>query len=111
MSTSDSVSWSQVVAKGARMRVITPARRPQQSAISTDILFEDPKFTKQQMARKAATIVRQALTLDSVLFAIPTTAFTHRSEVYKAIEAQIGPLVDIRPLSLYDVRAPRDFLI
>ena len=111
MATSDSVSWSQVVAKGARMRVITPTRRARLSAISTDILFEDQEFTKQQMARKAAAIVRQALTPNSVLFSIPTTAFAHRSDIYKAIEAQIGPLEDVRPLSLYDVRARRDFLI
>ncbi|CDS10663.1 hypothetical protein LRAMOSA11149 [Lichtheimia ramosa] len=111
MTISDSVPWSQVVAKGARMRVITPARRSQNSEISTDILYEDPEFTKQQMARKAAAIVRQALTPDSVLFTVPTSAFVHRSDIYKAIESQIGPLEDVRPLSLYDVRTRRDFMI
>ncbi|KAI7873663.1 hypothetical protein K492DRAFT_112651, partial [Lichtheimia hyalospora FSU 10163] len=90
MTTSDSVPWSQVVAKGVRMRVITPTRRFQNTSISTDLLFEHPEFTKQQMARKAAAIVRQALTPDSVLFSIPTSAFTDRTDVYKAIEAQIG---------------------
>ncbi|CDH60003.1 hypothetical protein RO3G_01473 [Lichtheimia corymbifera JMRC:FSU:9682] len=113
MTISDSVPWSQVVAKSARMRVITPARRSQNSEISTDIFqsYEDPDFTKQQMARKAAAIVRQALTPDSVLFTVPTSAFAHRSDVYKAIETQIGPLGDVRPLSLYDVRTRGDFLI
>lgn len=93
------------------MRVITPARRAQNSEISTDILYEDPEFTKQQMARKAAAIVRQALTPDSVLFTVPTSAFVHRSDIYKAIESQIGPLEDVRPLSLYDMRTRRDFMI
>ncbi|CDH54864.1 predicted protein [Lichtheimia corymbifera JMRC:FSU:9682] len=185
MTISDSLPWSHVVAKGARMRVITPARRSQNSEISTDIFcmkipilqnnkwhcrrhssiiicwfpqlsFNSPIisclshihspthesypiwlsgvgesgysrinhldikewtlslnkgylsvsldlllsrshfYSTQSQARKAAAIVRQALTPDSVLFTVPTSAFAHRSDVYKAIETQIGPLEDVR---------------
>lgn len=79
--------------------------------MSSDLLFELPEFSQQQMARKAATIIRQALAPDTVLFSFPLVAFTHRAEAYKAITDQIGPLASIRPLSNYDLRARKDLLI
>ncbi|CDH61166.1 hypothetical protein RO3G_01610 [Lichtheimia corymbifera JMRC:FSU:9682] len=63
------------------------------------------------MACKAATIIRQALAPDAVLFSFPLVAFTHRAEAYKTITDQIGPLASIRPLSNYDQRARKDLLI
>lgn len=94
------------------MKVVTPSRSRHDSAtITTDILFEDSEFTRQQLARKAAAIVRQALSPDSVLFSLPATAFSHRTDAYKTIADQIGPLASVRPLSNYDARPRRDLLI
>lgn len=112
MAISDSRKWSQVVAKSAGMKVVTAARsRHEASTISSDILFELPEFSQQQIARKAAAIIRQALSPDSVLFQFPIMTFSHRTEAYKVITDQIGPLASVRPLSNYDVRARKDLLI
>lgn len=111
MSNTDAVQWSQVVAKGAGLKVITPSRPSPISSMSTDLFYEHPDFTKQLLSRKAAAIVRQALTPDSVLFSFPMTLFTRRSQAYKIIESQIGPVEGFRPLSAYDVRTRRDLLI
>lgn len=99
------------MAKGAGMKVITPSRVPRDANISTDNLYEHPDFTRQQLSRKAAAIVRQAMTPHSVLFSLPTLAFERRSKAYAAIESQIGDVQGFRPLSVYDVRSRRDLLI
>ncbi|KAI7874377.1 hypothetical protein K492DRAFT_137947, partial [Lichtheimia hyalospora FSU 10163] len=111
MSTTDTLKWSQVVAKGAGMKVITPSRAPREANISTDILYEHPDFTRQLLSRKAAAIVRQALTPQSVLFSLPTMAFEKRSQAYNIIESQIGRVQGFRPLNEYDPRSRRDLLI
>lgn len=46
-----------------------------------------------------------------MLFSLPATSFTHRTEAYKVIADQIGPLASVRPLSNYEVRARSDLLI
>ncbi|KAI7873558.1 hypothetical protein K492DRAFT_115984, partial [Lichtheimia hyalospora FSU 10163] len=108
----DSLQWSQVAAKAAGMKVVTPSRSSRDSAtMSSDILFELPEFSQQQLARKAAAIIRQALSPDTVLFSFPRLSFSHHTEAYKLIVDQIGPLASVRPLSNYDVRARRDLLI
>ncbi|CDS13150.1 hypothetical protein LRAMOSA05328 [Lichtheimia ramosa] len=112
MANSDPLKWSQVAAKGAGMRVISPTRIFDSNArLSSQILFEDPEFQNQQLARKAASIVRQALTPQSVLFSFPPTLFAHRTEAYKSIEDNIGPLAAVRPLSLYSIQSRGDLLI
>lgn len=112
MVTTDSVPWSQVAAKGAGLKVLTRARHADSNTnLSTEILYEHPDFQDQQLARKAATIVRQALTPDSVLFSFPPSTFAHRTEAYDAISKEIGPLADVRPLSLYSTNARGDLLI
>ncbi|KAJ8656562.1 hypothetical protein O0I10_007639 [Lichtheimia ornata] len=112
MANSDSLKWSQVAAKGAGMRVISPTRIFDANAtLSSEILFEHPDFKNQQLARKAASIVRQALTPQSVLFSFPPTSFAHRTEAFKSIEDNIGPLAAVRPLSLYSIHSRGDLLI
>lgn len=94
------------------MRVISPTRIFDSNArLSSQILFEDPEFQNQQLARKAVSIVRQALTPQSVLFSFPPTLFAHRTDAYKSIEDNIGPLTAVRPLSLYSIQARGDLLI
>ncbi|KAI7873664.1 hypothetical protein K492DRAFT_138757, partial [Lichtheimia hyalospora FSU 10163] len=106
------LQWSQVAAKAAGMKVVTPSRSNHNSAtMSSDILFELPEFTKQQLARKAASIIRQALTPHTVLFSIPVLAVTHHTEVYTILAKQIGPMASVRLLSNFDVRTRKDFLI
>ncbi|CDH61037.1 hypothetical protein RO3G_01611 [Lichtheimia corymbifera JMRC:FSU:9682] len=112
MAESVPLKWSQVVAKAAGMKVITPSRASRNSAtMSSDTLFELPEFTQQQLARKAANIIRQALTPNTVLFSIPVTALPHHTEAYKLLADQIGPMASVRLLSNYDVRTSKDFLI
>lgn len=112
MANSESLKWSQVVAKAAGMKVVTSSRSPRDtSTITTDIIYELPEFTQQQLARKAASIIRQALSPESVLFSFPLNVFEHRTDAYQLIIDQIGPLKSIRPLSNYEVRARRDLLI
>lgn len=112
MATSDSMKWSQVAARGAGLKVLTSSPAHDRDAtITSDILFQDPEYERQQMARKAAAIVRQALTPDSVLFSFPSTVFLERTDAYKAIEEQIGPMEGVRPLSVYDTRAHGNLLL
>lgn len=112
MTNSDSMNWSQVAAKGAGLKVLTRARNlDAQSTLSSETLYEHPDYQDQQLARKAAAIVRQALTPNSVLFSFPPTTFTHRTEAYDAIAKDIGPLAAVRPLSLYSTHARGDLLI
>ncbi|CDS10926.1 hypothetical protein LRAMOSA11412 [Lichtheimia ramosa] len=94
------------------MKVITPSRaKDGEATMSFSILYEHPDFQDQQLARKAAAIVRQSLTPEAVLFSFPPNTFAHRTDAYKAIENQVGPLDGVRPLSLYDVRARGNLLI
>lgn len=94
------------------MKVVTATRSSRDSAtITTDTLFEDADFSKQLLARKAAAIIRQALSPDSVLFSFPLMLFDHRTDAYKEIQDQIGPFASVRPLSNYDARARKDLLI
>ncbi|CDH61158.1 predicted protein [Lichtheimia corymbifera JMRC:FSU:9682] len=79
--------------------------------MSMDILFEAPEFSKQLLARKAAAIIRQAFSPDSVLFSFPLMLFDHRTDAYKEIQHQIGPFASVRPLSNYDICARKDLLI
>lgn len=94
------------------MKVITPSRQEDpDSTMSFSVLYEHPDFQDQHLARKAATIVRQALTPDAVLFSFPPNTFVHRCHAYEAIEKQVGPVDGFRPLSRYDVRAHGNLLI
>ncbi|CDH61170.1 hypothetical protein RO3G_01610 [Lichtheimia corymbifera JMRC:FSU:9682] len=112
MTNSDSMNWSQVAAKAAGMKVVTATTTSRDSAtMSMDILFEAPEFSKQLLARKAAAIIRQALSPHSVLFSFPLMLFDHRTDAYKEIQHQIGPFASVRPLSNYDIRARKDILI
>ncbi|KAI7873424.1 hypothetical protein K492DRAFT_117501, partial [Lichtheimia hyalospora FSU 10163] len=93
-------------------KVLTPSPTHDTDAtITTNILYEDPHYEEQQLARKAAAIVRQALTPDSVLFSFPPNVFSERTETYKVIEDQIGPLEGVIPISVYDMRARGNLLL
>ncbi|KAJ8654752.1 hypothetical protein O0I10_009643 [Lichtheimia ornata] len=111
MTTTGTLQWSQVVAKGAGMKVITPSRAPRDGTMTSDILYEHSEFTRQQLSRKAAALVKQALTPQSVLFSLPHLAFERRSKAYAEIESQIGEVQGFRHISAYDVRSRRDMLI
>ncbi|KAI7879338.1 uncharacterized protein EV154DRAFT_429116, partial [Mucor mucedo] len=61
--------------------------------------------------QKATEIVKQALTPDSALFSISASLIQHRTEAYKLIETQCGPVHDFRPISNYGSSLDRDRLI
>ena len=54
MATSGTIPWSQVVAKAAGMKIITPSRRKDpDELIPTTVLYEHSDYQDQQLARKA----------------------------------------------------------
>ncbi|KAG2191520.1 hypothetical protein INT47_001453 [Mucor saturninus] len=66
---------------------------------------------KYILARKAAAIVRQALTPGSVLFSFPARLFKVRAEAYTAIEASCGKIAGVRPISMYGGKSTGDLLV
>ncbi|KAJ2239598.1 hypothetical protein GGI13_007964, partial [Coemansia sp. RSA 455] len=56
-------------------------------------------------------IVQQALTSGSVLFSFRRGIFGDRVDAYKVIQAQVSPMVEFRPLSMYDDRNDGSLLI
>ena len=74
-------------------------------------MYEHDDFKQQDLARKASSIVEQALTLGSVLFSFPAGLFVNRVEAYKTIQASIGAAHGFRTLNLYQRKSIGGLLI
>ena len=110
MSNSTTSTWAQMAARGADIRCYQPTKRRSNEAASSQyplvgsILYEDDDLKGQILASKAMAIVQQALTSGSVLFSFRKGLFGDRVDAYKTIQQQVSPLVEFRPLSVYDDR-------
>ncbi|KAG1122199.1 hypothetical protein G6F42_011703 [Rhizopus arrhizus] len=117
MSNSTTSTWAQMAARGADIRCYQPTKRRSNEAAASQyplvgsILYEDDDFKGQILASKAMAIVQQALTSGSVLFSFRKGLFGDRVDAYKTIQQQVSPLVEFRPLSVYDDRNDGSLLI
>jgi hypothetical protein len=116
MSTNNDLTWTEVVARGNKAKVISPLRSGRHQTFEDklvgEVLFDHPDLSRQILAQKAASIVQQALTPGSVLFAFPLSTFPDRVDAHTAIETQLGKTIGFRPISRYSTRtAANSFLI
>lgn len=117
MSTTTELTWAERASRGSTMRCYQPIKRRSAEAAASSyplvgsILFEDDDLKSQILASKAMAIVQQALTSGSVLFSFRKGIFGDRVDAYKAIQAQVSPLVEFRPLSIYDDKNDGSLLI
>ena len=117
MSNSSTSTWAQMAARGADIRCYQPTKRRSTEAAASQyplvgsILYEDDDLKGQILASKAMAIVQQALTSGSVLFSFRKGLFGDRVDAYKTIQQQVSPLVEFRPLSVYDDRNDGSLLI
>ncbi|KAI7875966.1 uncharacterized protein EV154DRAFT_577359 [Mucor mucedo] len=115
MESNDRLSWTTVVARGASNKIVRPMYRSKvqdlESKLSGTVIYQHADLEIQILARKAAAIVRQALTPGSVLFSFPARLFKVRAEAYTAIEASCGKITGVRPLSMYGGKSTGDLLV
>jgi len=117
MSTNTTLTWAERASRGSGMRCYQPTKRRSTEAAAAayplvgSIMYEDDDLKSQILANKAMAIVQQALTSGSVLFSFRKGIFGDRVDAYKAIQVQVSPLVEFRPLSVYDEKNDGSLLI
>ncbi|OAD04160.1 CCHC-type zinc finger transcription factor [Mucor lusitanicus CBS 277.49] len=117
MSTNTTLTWAQRASDGAKLKFYQPTKRRSAEAAASSyrlvgsVLYEDDDLKGQILASKAMAIVQQALTSGSVLFSFRKGIFGDRVDAYKAIQVQVSPLVEFRPLSVYDEKNDGSLLI
>jgi hypothetical protein len=117
MSTNTTLTWAQRASDGAKLKFYQPTKRRSAEAAASSyplvgsVLYEDDDLKGQILASKAMAIVQQALTSGSVLFSFGKGLFGDRVDAYKAIQEQVSPLVEFRPLSVYDDKNDGSLLI
>lgn len=114
MPTTTDLSWVQVLSRGQAKKV-TDAQPHRANGdkfkLIPEVLYEHEDLKAEVLTRKAAAILQNALTPGSVLFTFPNKTFDHRTEAYHLIKEQVFPLVQFRPLSLYNQEGIRDLLL
>ncbi|KAG2194762.1 hypothetical protein INT47_012064 [Mucor saturninus] len=115
MESNERLSWTTVVARGASNKIVRPIYRSKVQdldyKLSGTVIYQHVDLEIQILARKAAAIVRQALTPGSVLFSFPAGLFKVRADAYIAIEANCGKISGVRPISMYGGRASGDLMV
>ncbi|KAG2193121.1 hypothetical protein INT47_003112 [Mucor saturninus] len=115
MESIDRLSWTAVVARGASNKIVRPLHRSKvqdlESQLSGNVIYQHVDLEIQILARKAAAIVRQALTPCSVLFSFPACLFKVRAEAYTAIEASCGKIAVVLPISMYGRKSTGGLLV
>lgn len=115
MPTTTDLSWVQVLSRGQAKKVTNaqPHRaNGDKFKLISEVLYEHEDLKAEEvLTRKAAAILQNALTPGSVLFTFPNKTFDHRTEAYHLIKEQVSPLVQFRPLSLYNQKSNRDLLL
>ena len=109
------VPWTTILSRGLNKKVISPTfgHGPVSPALKrvAEVMYEHDDFKQQDLARKASSIVEQALTPGSVLFSFPAGMFANRFEAYKTIQASIGATHGFRTLNLYQRKSIGGLLI
>ncbi|KAI7890771.1 uncharacterized protein EV154DRAFT_603013 [Mucor mucedo] len=108
-------SWATIVSRGNSKKVVRPLSVPKnvdsQFKLQSKVIYQSEDLEGLIRMQKATEIVKQALTPDSALFSIPASLIQHRTEAYKLIETQCGPVHGFRPISNYGSSLDRDHLI
>lgn len=109
-------SWTTVVARGLKTKVPAPLRKSgkdgQSDVFSTRILFEDPEIAAYNRSLQVTSIIHSALSPKAVVFDIPSSLFKHRTDAYKLIVDQLGPVVGgFNPISLRGTRPSGNLII
>jgi hypothetical protein len=109
-------SWTTVVARGLKTKVPAPLRKigkdGQSDVFSTRILFEDPEIAAYNRSLQVTSIIHSALSPKAVVFDIPSSLFKHRTDAYKLIVDQLGPVVGgFNPISLRGTRPSGNLII
>lgn len=115
METNDQLSWTTVAARGLTNKIVRPSIQNKQVTggvkLMSNVIFQHDDLEIQILARKAAAIVRQALTPGSVLFSFPAQLFKVRTDAYELIEKECGKVSGVRPISMYGGKSSGDLLV
>jgi hypothetical protein len=115
METNDQLSWTTVAARGLTNKIVRPSIQTKQVTggvkLMSTVIFQHDDLEIQILARKAAAIVRQALTPGSVLFSFPSQLFKVRTDAYELIEKECGKVSGVRPISMYGGKSSGDLLV
>ncbi|KAI8330240.1 hypothetical protein BC941DRAFT_441328 [Chlamydoabsidia padenii] len=101
----ESRKWSEIVAKGQKMKVPTTTFRKNKDqndkmATASVVIFERDDLAAQMKLHRAEMILQQALNPDTVLFEFPGTAdLGNEGTTYKLIEKQLGLAIGFRTVS------------
>ncbi|KAG2192925.1 hypothetical protein INT47_002764 [Mucor saturninus] len=98
-------SWASIASRGNSKKVVRPLSIPNrvdpQFKLQSKVIYQNEYLDGIIRLQKATAIVKQALAPDSALFSIPVSLIQHRTEAYKLIETQCGPVQGFRPISNY----------
>ncbi|KAI7878989.1 uncharacterized protein EV154DRAFT_429205, partial [Mucor mucedo] len=108
-------SWATITSRSNSKKVVRPLSVPNnvdsQFKLQSKVIYQSEDLDCFIRMQKAIEIVRQALTPDSALFSIPASLIQHRTEAYKLIETQCGPVHGFRTISNYGSSLDGDHLI
>ncbi|KAI7875971.1 uncharacterized protein EV154DRAFT_429901, partial [Mucor mucedo] len=108
-------SWANIVSLGKSKKVIRPLsvsnNLDSQFKLQSKVIYQHEILDSIIRMQQATAIVKQALTPDSALFSFPASLLEHRTEAYKLIETQCGPVHGFRPISNYGSSLNGDLLI
>ncbi|KAI7890765.1 uncharacterized protein EV154DRAFT_421557 [Mucor mucedo] len=108
-------SWATIASRGNSKNIVRPLSVPNnvdsQFKLQSKVIYQSEHLDCLIRMQKATEIVKQALTPDLALFFIPASLIQHRTEAYKLIETQCGPVHGFRPISNYGSSLDGDHLI
>jgi hypothetical protein len=95
-----SLSWSEIVAAGQKLKVPTINRRQlnneDRQNFENTVIYECEDLAVQMRIHRAETILQQALNYGAVLFELPRAELEDYISGYKLISKQLGRLLGVR---------------
>ena len=110
------VAWSTIAARSLKAKVPEPIRMARYNEVKetlvSHLLYEDPDIKSNLLANKVFSVLQNALSPGSVLFSFPAKLFEHRSDAYRLVLEQIGPVVgdEFKPISQFGNRLKNELL-
>lgn len=90
-------SWNTVVIRGSKESISAPVHKVDKADhsdyYSTQVLYEGPELIAYRRSQKVISIIHTGLSAKSVIFEFPPFLFEHRTDAYKIILEQLGPVV------------------
>ncbi|KAG2193949.1 hypothetical protein INT47_003519 [Mucor saturninus] len=107
--------WASIASRGNSKKVVRSLSVPNsvdpQFKLQSKVIYQNEYHDGIIRMQEATAIVKQALTPDFALFSIPVSLIQHRTEAYKFIETQCGPVQGFRPISNYGSSSNGDLLV